>query len=112
MFDQSCTGTSFRLVHTAQVNYAETGQMATDLERLQNPSDGYMDGVHALRDTHGADLVQLWIEDDSQAEVPGFGTISVCGIAYAGIPDINEAYGFSVKRRPCEALTMAHELGH
>jgi hypothetical protein len=55
-----------RLVHTAEVNYSEVGgDFKTDLTRLSGTTDGYMDEVHALRNTHGADLVALIIDDSS-----------------------------------------------
>ena len=50
-----------RLVHTADVNYTESGSSATDLERLTY-TDGYMDSVQSLRDTYGADLVCLLVD--------------------------------------------------
>ncbi len=45
-----------RLVHTAEVNYTESGNLDTDLAYAQL---GFVDNTHALRDTYGADLVQL-----------------------------------------------------
>ncbi|MGK7890461.1 MAG: FG-GAP-like repeat-containing protein [Leptolyngbyaceae cyanobacterium] len=50
-----------RLVHTAEVSYAESGNSGTDLRALQNKSDGLMDRVHSLRDSYGADLVSLFL---------------------------------------------------
>ena len=46
------------LVARSEVQYAEAGDFR-DIERLADPSDGYMDGVHAMRDRTGADLVHL-----------------------------------------------------
>jgi hypothetical protein len=57
-----------RLVYKAEVAYTESGDFGTDLNRLTNVSDGYMDEVHSLRDTYGADLVSLWIEGTDTAE--------------------------------------------
>ena len=47
------------LVHAAEVSYVESGFYSLDLSRLQAPGDGYMDDVHPLRDTYGADAVVL-----------------------------------------------------
>ena len=47
------------LVERSQVQYTETGDSFLDIDRLAKPSDGHMDGVHALRDRTGADLVHL-----------------------------------------------------
>ncbi len=58
-----------RLVHTAEVSYVESGNIGTDLGRLQNPADGIMDEVHQLRDTYAADFVKIIVE-------------AACGVAY------------------------------
>jgi hypothetical protein len=63
--DNSKVEITMRLVHSALVDYAESGSSNTDLARLQNTSDGYLDEVHTLRDAQGADLVHLFtkVED-------------------------------------------------
>jgi hypothetical protein len=48
-----------RLVHQHEVNYTESTSFSEDLDRLTNPSDGFIDTVHALRNTYGADMVSL-----------------------------------------------------
>ena len=94
-----------RLVHGEEVTYTESGNFSTDLGRLTNPSDGFMDNVHALRNAHGADLVSLIVE----------GT-SLCGIAWLMTTQSNafEAFAFSVVARICATgnYTFGHELGH
>ena len=92
--------TRLRLVHYEPANYAESGDFNTDLNRLTNGSDGYMDNVPTLRNTYGADLVSLFIENGAY-----------CGMAWIG-PSAN--HGFSVVNRGCASgnLTFAHELGH
>ena len=52
-----------RLVHTEEVSYAESGNIDTDLTRLVTPGDGYMDGAAGIRNTYGADMVSLIVED-------------------------------------------------
>jgi peptidyl-Asp metalloendopeptidase len=47
------------LVHQQEVNYTESTSFSEDLDRLTNPSDGFIDTVHALRNTYGADMVSL-----------------------------------------------------
>ena len=47
------------LVDRSEVSYAEAGDSEIDVDRLRDPSDGHLDGVHALRDRVGADLVHL-----------------------------------------------------
>ncbi|QOV90484.1 SdrD B-like domain-containing protein [Humisphaera borealis] len=52
-----------RLVWFGETSYKESGTLATDLGRLQNPADGYLDAVHAQRTSRGADLVHLLVAD-------------------------------------------------
>ena len=92
-----------RLVHTAEVTYTETDGN-TDLFRLQNPTDGYLDNVATLRDTYGADVVSLLGN--------GYG----CGLGFMmSTPSSGfAAYAYSVVDRTCAAgnLSLAHEMGH
>jgi len=91
------------LTRTVEVDYDEAGASFIDLRRLANPTDGYMDEAHELREKTGADLVHLVaISTD------------VCGIAYvlrAMSPDF-ERLGFGLTDHECGGLTFAHELGH
>ena len=63
-FSNSQTGITLHLAYSAQVSYTEDGDMNKSLNRLTEPSDGYMDNVHTLRSQHNADLVQLLSTDD------------------------------------------------
>jgi len=61
-----------RLVHSEEVSYAESGDIGTDLDCITNTSDGCIDQVHTLRNTYGADLVSLWVENGAAIAVsPG-----------------------------------------
>jgi hypothetical protein len=53
-----------RVVHTEEVVYDESGLDNVDvtIDRMLNPSDGYLDGVYGLRDTHQADIVVLYVK--------------------------------------------------
>jgi hypothetical protein len=92
--------TRLRLVHYEQVIYDESGDYNTDLNRLTNAGDGYMDNVPSLRNTYGADLVSLFVENPQY-----------CGLAWVGP---NASYAFSVVNRSCATgnLSFAHELAH
>ena len=83
------------LVARSEVQYAEAGDFR-DIGRLANPSDGYMDEVHAIRDRTGADLVHL---------VFNYQEHPFSGVAYFG-----EAFGLTCQY--CGGGTFAHELGH
>jgi hypothetical protein len=94
-----------RLVHTSEVTYDENGTFQEHLDRLRNASDGIMDGVHALRDQFGADMVSLLVADDD-----------FCGIAHTmtSLSSGFAASAFSVVNRECASAqwSFAHELGH
>jgi hypothetical protein len=94
-----------RLVHAEEVSYTESGDFGTDLDRITDPSDGFMDNVHALRNAHGADLVSLIID----------GT-SLCGIAWVMTNQSNafQSFAFNVVSWLCATgnFTFGHELGH
>ena len=95
-----------RLVRTAEVAYTETGNISTDLSRLQRTTDGFMDQVHTLRNQYKADLVALIVDNGG----------AYCGIAYvmANGPRASFAsYAFSITDRDCVANnTLTHEMGH
>lgn len=102
--DNSQTGITKRLVHAAEIAYAETGNSSTDLARLQHPGDGHMDEVHCWRAGYGADLVVLLTKTE---DAGGIGFVLTCP---AGSP----AYGFSIARvqQVAVTFTMAHEMAH
>ena len=92
-----------RLVHAGEVSYTEAG-FSSDLTRLQQKTEGYMDDVHALRDKYGADMVALIVEQ-----------AGACGIGYIGGPSATYAdWAFSVTARTCATgyFSFGHELGH
>ena len=100
------------LVHSQEVLYTESGDVQTDLPRLQNPADGFLDVAHDLREAHHADLVHLIVGMDT------FG----CGMSF--VPDVWlsptyvrqewEKWMFSVSNSTCTSInkTFAHEIGH
>jgi hypothetical protein len=93
-----------RLVHSAEVTYDETGHvdlLNDALNCLQSTTDGCLDNIHALRDTYGADLVSLWLEDGG----------GYCGLGYL---NSTASTGFSAVARSCATgyYSFGHELGH
>ena len=91
------TGVNHRLVlvDRSEVPYTETGDPKLDLDRLGDPSDGHLDGVHNLRDRVGADIVHLIVSDADD----------ICGKANLPGP-------FGLTKQGCGGLVFAHELGH
>jgi hypothetical protein len=102
--DNSSTGVTFELVHSAEVDYLESGSAVTDLSRLRGASDGYMDEIHYWRDLYGADLVSLF------AYVNDVGGAGYLLNTPFGRPDS----GFSITRvqQAAGTYTHVHEMGH
>ncbi|HEY9630927.1 MAG TPA: M12 family metallo-peptidase [Coleofasciculaceae cyanobacterium] len=94
-----------RLVHTTEVNYAESGNSDLDLARLQNKSDGYLDDVHTIRNTYGADIVSMVVKN-SEAGGNSYTMNQV-------VPEF-EAYAFSVVQidNVKTRFSLGHEIGH
>jgi hypothetical protein len=95
------------LVRAEEIVYDEAGfEWSTALDRLRGTSDGYMDNVHALRDTYRADVVVLLAETDN----------AYCGIGYLmrSASSGFAPYAFSVVARACFTgyYSFAHEMGH
>ncbi|MDZ7717762.1 MAG: M12 family metallo-peptidase [Balneolaceae bacterium] len=110
--DNSNVHIEFRLVHSQLVEYEESGNSLTDLQRLTaSPSfnlwgsenAGFLDEVHQIRDNHSADLVALFTN-----------TSDVGGIAWViNNPNGLPRYGFSLSRvQQAAGRTHAHEMGH
>lgn len=95
-----------RLVHTEEVSYTESGNINTDLSRLQNGADGFMDNVPTLRNTFAADVVSLITENGG----------GYCGLGYF-MQTVSSAFSesaYCVVARSCATgyYSFAHELGH
>lgn len=86
----------FRNVHNAEVSYAESGSASTDINRLRDGNDGYLDEVHTLRDQYGADLVALIVDN-----------FNACGIG-----QLVGAWSVTADQCATGGMTFAHELGH
>lgn len=105
-FAQSGVTGQVRLVGTQLVSYTESSSYTTDLDRLTNTADGFMDNVHTLRNTTGADLVCLLRKGTASA---------TAGLAWRLLTTAGEPNrGFSVVQTESalSSLTFTHELGH
>ena len=100
-YSTSGVNASINVVHTAQVSYTEHSNSETDLNRLAATNDGYMDEVHTMRDTYGADMVVL-VHD----------TNGYCGQADAIYANASSA--FAIVDYDCATgyYSFGHELGH
>ena len=95
--------TRLRLVHVEKVTYTETGNIGADVNRLAGTSDGYMDVVHSLRNTYGADMVSLIVENGGQ----------YCGVATSIMANASNPFQVTV-RNGCMTgyYSFGHEFGH
>jgi hypothetical protein len=93
------------LARAAEVVYAESGDLGTDLGRLRDPSDGILDEVHGWRDEACADAVSLWTYSGN-----------ACGVAYmmTNVSTTFAPWAFSVVKLSCATgyYSFGHELGH
>ncbi len=86
-----------RLVYASEVTYTEVNNN-TDLTRLTDDADGFIDGVHTTRDTVNADMVALYTTVGS-------------GLAWCG-GGTGSAFGTLDWTRATSDFTHAHEAGH
>jgi hypothetical protein len=99
-YANSNIGINMVLANYSTTTYATAG-MSTDLSRFRGTSDGYMDGIHAVRDSSAADVGMLVAND-----------ASACGLA-SGIGS-TAATAFATAYWDCIAgyYSFAHEIGH
>ena len=93
---------SVNVVHSVEVSYSESGLLETDLSRLHDNGDGYMDNVHTIRQRYKADVVVLLVNSGDAG-----------GLAYA-IPASYAAQAFAVvvADQAADYYSFAHEVGH
>ncbi|HUQ91836.1 MAG TPA: M12 family metallo-peptidase, partial [Bryobacteraceae bacterium] len=103
-------GIDLRLAGTLEVNYDESSGIDAALTRLRGSSDGYMDEVHAARNSLGADMVSLWIED-----VGSMGGVIGLGYLMTNVSSSFSGLAFSATEQYWAAgpgYAFSHELGH
>lgn len=98
-YENSLINARLRLVYRGEVNYSENGTMQDHLDRLTDPDDGIMDGVHPLRNTYWADFVSLWVTG------PG-GGLGWC------VAEADEAFSVARWTNATNSFTFEHEIGH
>lgn len=100
-FTNSLIDAQIRLVGVSEVDYTESGNVATALAELMLTDDDVIDEVHGWRDCAGADLVAMFL-DANNGFAFGFGT--------GGVPQL----GFSVSSIQLTIINQvfSHEVGH
>jgi hypothetical protein len=102
LINGSLPGLSFNLVHCDAYTFSTTASSSSDLVTFASDA-----AVQALRNTHKADLVGLWV---------GTGSYGSCGIGYlnTNATNYNDNAAYTVSDYSCAMtnLTYAHECGH
>ncbi len=94
-----------KLVYRGLVDYAESGSASTDIYRLQDPYDGYIDEVNPIRYCYGADVVTMLVNNFNAC---GIGFLMCCG----GYPEF-ASHAVNVVDKDCISnFSFAHEVGH
>jgi len=94
------------LIRPVEIVYTESGNGKTDRDRLQNPTDGFLDNVHNIRQTEAADIVVLLTEDGGLWSAVSY-TMETPSPAF-------ESWAFCVLERSAAItnFSFTHELGH
>lgn len=105
-YSNSLINQKIELVRAIEVAYNESRDGLTDRNRLQNPSDGFLDNIHSIRDAESADIVVLIVEDGG----------SYSGISYTmETPSPGfESFAFCIVERNAAIMNFSftHEIGH
>ncbi len=107
-YERSGIFSRMRLVHAAEINYDEailttSNGWGTALSQLTN-QDNVIDEVRSLRNTYGADLVVMIVNN-----------MTYCGIGWLMTPNYTyDSVGNSLVSRACATgyYSFAHETGH
>ncbi|HEX7842258.1 MAG TPA: M12 family metallo-peptidase [Kofleriaceae bacterium] len=111
------------LVHLEEVSYtAVGGDFASDICRMHDPGDGFLDDVPAKRDTYHADLVGLVVPSGGGCGLtygelidPGVPCTTLSNHAVVGDPgNVHEEGAYHVFMLSCiqSNFTLPHEFAH
>lgn len=90
------------LAACVRLNYAGSGNLETDLNRLVSRNDGAIDEIHALRDVYAADLCVLIAESSD----------SRTGMAAAIHANESNAFCVVDRKAAVSNLSFPHAIGH
>ena len=102
-YDLSGVTTQLRLVYAYRdPNYVEatTNAFNVALSSITSTNDGVMDDVHIKRNSYGADIVAMIIDDPQY-----------CGMAYLG-PSIDLMFSVTAWNCATGYYSFGHEIGH
>lgn len=109
--DNSGVTVDINLVHQMETSYTPSESIGTDLNRLRLLDDGYMDELHAARETYKADVVALVVAEGNESR---------CGVGYlmSSLGNWFNEFAFSVTALDypgpayCSTTILSHEIGH
>lgn len=103
-YSNSGVAHTIRVVGKQEISFSESGFTFSGL--LTSAQDGSISGLHALRNSTGADLVVVLVDGDD----------SLCGLAYlmTSVSSSFAPFGYSVTQTNCATgnFTFGHEIGH
>lgn len=107
-FSNSNANAYISLTHSNRVDYTESGSVTTDLSRLTDSTDGFMDGIPPGLDGWAADTAALIVDDDLVTSAPPWGAANAwINIIPEEIPYAVIADGFALG-----TYLFDHEVGH
>jgi hypothetical protein len=101
-----------RVTAIGGTNYSESGDMETDLTRLDTPGDGVMEEVFGLRNGYGADLVVLLVSQGSFNEGEVIQGIATQLVDARSSFRSNNAFMVVNINAALSTYVLAHEIGH
>lgn len=106
-FANSGVSAELRLVHRAEVNYHETGDISDDLDRLEDPDEGTpLALAHELRAQYRADLVCMITETTG-------GPYGLADQMHENEVEFGEkAFSIVQRQYAISYQALAHEIGH
>ena len=108
VYQNSRASVRLRLVYRGEVNYTESANLSTNLNRLVDTTDGFMDDVPLLRQTNKADVVCLITESADS----GFAGLAKTMYAPASTAFAPFAYSVVQRSQAFGTLTFVHEISH
>ena len=102
-FNNSSVSTSIDRVYSQMLQYTESGDDLTDVDRLMTLNDGYLEEIHSLRNQFGADICVLLVNSlNSNGRIPNdaFGA------------NIDNSFAVVKASASVSNHSFAHELGH
>lgn len=111
-FANSDIPVEIRVTAIGGTNYSESGDMETDLNKLDTPGDGALEEVFGLRNGYGADLVVLLVSQGSFNEGEVIQGIATQLVDAKSSFRSNNAFMVVNINAALSTYVLAHEIGH